>query len=98
MSLAGIERRLQQKPGLKKAISPRWNPINSFFLLVSLIILGISSFLIASYILSLVSSIVSSSVISPTSIPWIENKSDCQNTNRTWQDNKCWDYEHSLMF
>lgn len=98
MSLAGIERRLQQKSVSKKAVSPRWNPINSFFLIVSLIILGISSFLIASYILSLVSSIVSSSVTSPTSIPWIENKSDCQDTNRTWRDNKCWDYEHSSMF
>lgn len=98
MSLAGIERRLQHKSVSKKAVRSKWNPINSFLLLVSLIILGTSSFMITSYILSLVSSIVSSSVTSPTSIPWIENKSDCENTNRTWGDNKCWDYEHSSMF
>ncbi len=34
----------------------------------------------------------------PTSIPWIDNQSDCLHTRRTWKDNKCWDEEHSPDF
>ncbi|AKG22436.1 hypothetical protein [Calothrix sp. 336/3] len=33
-----------------------------------------------------------------TSIPWINNKHDCEHTARTWKNDKCWDAEHSLMF
>lgn len=34
----------------------------------------------------------------PTSIPWIHSESECKHTNRTWQDGKCWDYEHDMTF
>lgn len=34
----------------------------------------------------------------PTSIPWINNKSECEYTNRNWRDGKCWDSEHNPMF
>ncbi|MBD2775603.1 hypothetical protein ICL16_26985 [Iningainema sp. BLCCT55] len=68
------------------------------FLLGALIILGPSSFVTISYVLSSVSTIVSSSTDHPTSIPWINNKSDCKHTGRTWRDDKCWDYEHNSMF
>ncbi len=34
----------------------------------------------------------------PTSIPWINNKSDCLHTYRAWKDNKCSDSEHSSTF
>lgn len=34
----------------------------------------------------------------PTSIPWIDNQAECQHTNRSWYDNKCWDDEQSPMF
>ncbi|MGB3650507.1 MAG: hypothetical protein WBA41_04750 [Rivularia sp. (in: cyanobacteria)] len=36
--------------------------------------------------------------IFPTSIPWIHNQSECKHTNRTWHDDKCWDYEHDMTF
>lgn len=98
MSLAGIERRFQHKPDLNKAVNHKWNPVNFVLFLVASTILGSSSFIIASYVLSSVSSIISSSDANPTSIPWIENKFDCQSSSRTWRDNKCWDYEHSPMF
>lgn len=45
-------------------------------------------------------SLVTSSNESPhaTSIPWIDNASECQYTNRNWHDNKCWDEQHSPTF
>ncbi len=98
MSLASIERRLQHKLDLKQAVNHKCNPINLVLFLVASIILGSSSFIIASYVLSSVSSIISSSDANPTSIPWIDNKFDCQSSSRTWRNNKCWDYEHNPMF
>jgi hypothetical protein len=34
----------------------------------------------------------------PTSIPWIEEKSQCQHTGRSWDEDKCWDNEHDPLF
>ncbi|MGD1806349.1 hypothetical protein ACP6PL_13040 [Dapis sp. BLCC M126] len=36
--------------------------------------------------------------ISPTSIPWIKNKAQCLRSNRTWEDDKCYDSEWSHLF
>ncbi len=33
-----------------------------------------------------------------TSIPWIDDPSECEYTGRDWRDRKCWDDEHSPMF
>jgi hypothetical protein len=33
-----------------------------------------------------------------TSIPWIDNASECERTGRNWRDRKCWDNEHDPMF
>ncbi|MEH2107095.1 hypothetical protein [Nostoc sp.] len=33
-----------------------------------------------------------------TSIPWIDDASECENTGRNWSDRKCWDNEHNPMF
>ncbi|MEA5603727.1 hypothetical protein [Nostoc sp. UHCC 0252] len=33
-----------------------------------------------------------------TSIPWIDNASECEHTGRNWRDRKCWDHEHNPMF
>jgi hypothetical protein len=33
-----------------------------------------------------------------TSIPWIDNASECEQTGRNWSDRKCWDNEHNPMF
>jgi hypothetical protein len=34
----------------------------------------------------------------PTSLPWIQTKSDCEYRGRKWDNNKCWDSEHSILF
>lgn len=33
-----------------------------------------------------------------TSIPWIDDASECESSGRDWRDRKCWDDEHSPMF
>lgn len=34
----------------------------------------------------------------PTSIPWIGNQIRCEESGRTWSNDKCWDHEHNVMF
>ena len=99
MSFTGIQRySQQQRSQYQKAGYPLWSPTNIVFCLGALIILSSSGFAIFSYLLSSVSSTISSSDANPTSIPWINNKSYCKHTGRTWRDYKCWDYEHNPMF
>lgn len=33
-----------------------------------------------------------------TSIPWIDDASECEHTGRDWRDRKCWDDKHNPMF
>ncbi len=39
-----------------------------------------------------------SNYIHPTQLPWISDKSLCENTGRTWHEHQCWDYEHNSGF
>ncbi|WP_353928938.1 hypothetical protein WJM97_11410 [Okeanomitos corallinicola TIOX110] len=34
----------------------------------------------------------------PTSIPWIDNSSSCEKSGRVWENEQCWDGEHSALF
>ncbi|MDJ0620065.1 MAG: hypothetical protein QNJ63_25555 [Calothrix sp. MO_192.B10] len=34
----------------------------------------------------------------PTSLPWVESKSQCEEFGRTWRNDQCWDAEHSHNF
>lgn len=47
---------------------------------------------------SVVSFFLKPASVFPTSIPWIHKESECKHTNRTWEDGKCWDYEHGITF
>ena len=31
----------------------------------------------------------------PTSLPWVESKSRCEEFGRVWHNDRCWDGEHS---
>jgi hypothetical protein len=64
--------------------------------IIFFLILPISSCTTFSLIFSSLKEINGSS--NPTSIPWIDNQAECLHTHRIWQDNKCWDYEHSSIF
>ncbi|BAY92513.1 hypothetical protein NIES3275_45490 [Microchaete diplosiphon NIES-3275] len=94
------KKNIQQRNGKKT-----WTLNNTIFCVAGLIILPIASFatfrfLSSSSTYSSVSSLFTSQNTSAheTSIPWIDNPSECQYTDRSWHDNKCWDEQHSPTF
>ncbi|MEH2438354.1 MAG: hypothetical protein V7K25_29845 [Nostoc sp.] len=94
--LAGSERRSKVRLRSERGLYPFWTPANILFLLGFLIILSICSYTIFSSVLS--SLTPKSSSYYPTSIPWINDKSECEQTGRSWNNGKCWDSEHSPNF
>jgi hypothetical protein len=34
----------------------------------------------------------------PTGIPWIQSKTNCQDSGRVWRDDVCWDAKHNPSF
>ncbi|MCC5631416.1 hypothetical protein LC613_27050 [Nostoc sphaeroides CHAB 2801] len=94
--LGGSERRSKVRLRSERGLYPFWTPANILFLLGFLIILSICSYTIFSSALS--SLTPTSSSYYPTSIPWIEDKSECEHTGRIWKNGKCWDSEHSPNF
>lgn len=97
--LAGQERRSKQRLRYEKGVYPLLNPSNIVFLIGFLSIFLTCSITTFSFVLSSFTSLNSSFTSTyPTSIPWILNKSECENTRRTWRDDKCWDDEHSPKF
>ncbi|MBD2214935.1 hypothetical protein H6G27_34595 [Nostoc linckia FACHB-104] len=94
--LGGSERRSQKRLRYEKGLYPFWTIKNILFIIAILAILSASSYTIFSFALS--SRISKSKSYYPTSIPWISDQSECENTNRIWRDGKCWDYQHSPDF
>ncbi|MGF2036033.1 MAG: hypothetical protein RMZ43_012080 [Nostoc sp. CmiVER01] len=94
--LAGSERRSKVRLRSERGLYPFWTPANILFLLGFLIILSICSYTIFSSALS--SLTPTSSSYHPTSIPWIDDKSECEHTGRIWNHGKCWDFEQSPNF
>ncbi|BBD69053.1 hypothetical protein NIES4072_36170 [Nostoc commune NIES-4072] len=94
--LAGSERRSKVRLRSERGLYPFWTPANILFLLGFLIILWICSYTIFSSALS--SLTPTSSSYYPTSIPWINDKSECEHTGRIWNHGKCWDFEQSPNF
>lgn len=100
--LAGSERRSQQRLLYEKGKYPLFNTGNIIFLIGFLTILLGCSFTVFPFLWSSLTTLTSISTspsqTSPTSIPWISDKSECEHTNRTWRNEKCWDDQHSPMF
>jgi hypothetical protein len=94
--LAGSERRPKERLRSEKGLYPFWTPANILFLIGFLIIISICSYTIFSSALSSVTPTFSSYF--PTSIPWIDDKSECERTGRIWNRGKCWDFEQSPNF
>lgn len=94
--LAGSERRSKGHLRSERGLYPFWAPANILFLIGFIIILSICSYTIFSSALS--SLTPTSSSYYPTSIPWIDDKSECEHTGRIWNDGKCWDSEQSPNF
>lgn len=94
--LAGSEHRSQVRLRSERGLYPFWTPANILFVIGFLIILSICSYTIFSSALSSVTP--TSSSYYPTSIPWIDDKSECEHTGRIWNYGKCWDFEQSPNF
>ncbi|WP_413171274.1 hypothetical protein [Anabaena azotica] len=94
--LAGEERRSKQRLQYEKNLYPLWTPGNIFFIMVFSFIIITGSFSTLVFFKSLVHA--KRQAVFPTSIPWIENRNDCERANRDWKDNKCWDSQHSPYF
>lgn len=101
MLLAGPERRSKERRYADKVAYPLLNFSNIAFLIGFLIILSTSTFITLPFVFSsLISSLnsISTSSAHPTSIPWLEDKFNCEHTGRTWSKGQCWDSEHNPMF
>ena len=99
--LAGRERRSKERLRSERGVYPLWTPTNLVFLIGFFSVITTSSFIVFPFLFSSLFSLliaISTAQPNPTSIPWLENKLDCEHTGRTWRDHKCWDYEHNPMF
>ena len=94
--LGGLEHRSKVRLRSERGLYPFWTPGNILFLLGFLILLSICSYTIFSS--GLFSLTPTSSSYYPTSIPWIDDKAECEHTDRIWNHGKCWDGEHSPNF
>jgi hypothetical protein len=70
----------------------------SIFFGMFLILFTFCSFTTFSVVLSCFTKLLATSSSYPTSIPWIDNQSECEHTGRDWHDTKCWDNQHSSTF
>ncbi len=67
----------------------------NIIILVNLVITGC---ICLQFIISWINQYNATSESFPTSLPWIQTKSDCEYRGRKWDNNKCWDSEHSMLF
>ncbi|MTJ06830.1 MULTISPECIES: hypothetical protein [unclassified Anabaena] len=95
--LAGEERRSQVRLRQEKSLYPILTPINILFLSGFLGVIFSSIFTVLFFVLPAIN-IPSTYTPHTTSIPWIDDEHECQKTGRIWNNNKCWDDEHSPDF
>jgi hypothetical protein len=72
--------------------------INLAINIIILVNLVISGCICLQAIISWINSYNATFQSHPTSLPWIYTKSDCEYRGRKWDNNKCWDSEHSILF
>ncbi|MHC5614643.1 MAG: hypothetical protein ACYTXA_27590 [Nostoc sp.] len=78
-----------------------WTHSNIVLLTGYLITLPICTLIILSFLLPLFTTSLFASIGTSkhsTSIPWINDASECEYTGRNWRDGKCWDNQHNPMF
>ena len=78
-----------------------WTHSNIVLLAGYLTILPICTLITFSSLLPLFSASLLASIgnsYHSTSIPWINDASECEHTGRNWSDRKCWDNQHNPMF
>jgi hypothetical protein len=92
--LAGQERRSQQR---LRAEMPHYHRKAIVGLtLLTLSLSGVAALGYGAFRLTLQAS--QRDDVHPTAIPWLQSRSACEQTGRTWESNECWDREHSPDF
>ncbi|MCW5315050.1 hypothetical protein GTQ43_14895 [Nostoc sp. KVJ3] len=84
-----------------KTVTVFWTQTNILLITGYLIILPICTLIVLSLLLPLLTASLLASLgtsYHSTSIPWIDDASECEHTGRSWSDRKCWDKEHNPMF
>jgi hypothetical protein len=82
-------------PGFKYQFSVK-TAVKFVLLTITGVVLVTCGFVSLSLIIALINT--NANKIHPTSIPWIEEKTRCDQTGRIWRNGKCWDSEHSPLF
>ena len=101
MLLSNSKNSLKSRKKKKKISRNFWTPTNIVLLSGSLIVLPICTLIIFSFLFPLFTASLSASTGTShysTSIPWIDDASECEQTGRNWHDRKCWDNEHDPTF
>ncbi|MEA5553607.1 hypothetical protein VB713_21960 [Anabaena cylindrica UHCC 0172] len=94
--LAGEERRSKQRWQYEKQLYPFWTFGNILFLMALSFIFIVGSISTLFLMKSLIPK--QSNSIFPTSLPWIQNETQCKRANKNWSDDRCWDSEHNPTF
>ncbi len=92
---------LKTRPKNNKTGTIFWTHSNIVLLIGYLITLPICTLITLSLLLPLFTASLFTSIGTShhsTSIPWIDDASECKHTGRNWRDRKCWDHEHNPMF
>ncbi|MEM9452476.1 MAG: hypothetical protein AAGA75_28710 [Cyanobacteria bacterium P01_E01_bin.6] len=94
--VAGPERRSKERLKEERDTHPIWKPSNLIFIIL---IISLAIGLIVGVMqLNQLNQNFSNQADFPTSVPFKENKQECENSGRTWQNNQCIDYEHDSSF
>ncbi|WP_334827836.1 hypothetical protein [Nostoc sp.] len=101
MLFSNLTTRLKISSKNNKIDADFWTKTNIVLLTGYLIALPIFTLITLSLLLPLFTASFFASIGTShysTSIPWIDDPSECEHTGRNWRDRKCWDNEHNPMF
>jgi hypothetical protein len=97
MLFSNLTTSLKNRRKNNKSGTVYWTRTNIVLVSGSLIVFPTCALIILSSLTSSLFASIQNSYYS-TSIPWIDNASECEHTGRNWSDRKCWDNEHNPMF
>jgi hypothetical protein len=95
--LAGPERRSQQRLQTESRKHPIWTTTNTIAIAAASSLLLLSTLGLQK---ALIPTLMRLTKLKPhaTDLPWIDNKAECQNTVRTWEDGRCRDWVNDPNF
>ncbi|OLP15797.1 hypothetical protein BST81_24450 [Leptolyngbya sp. 'hensonii'] len=93
--LIGEERRSVDRRRMERASHPLLTPANVLFMTVMLGLFLAASTVVVAGVFNLP---IAGNKVHPAAIPWLKNQRDCEQTGRTWLNDRCLDYDHNPSF